>query len=155
MPTTIDMLMRKDHRDAHGEDAYAQLARDHPALVLIVDACFAACSAVAHAVRLRRTRHALKALDRNLLRDIGFTPDDLTNGRLDRVLKKQHAAARPKGAWARAWRRALEADRSRKALAALGHDQLHSLSEQGLEARREALHDHKSGCTCRTKGTKP
>ncbi|HXD46970.1 MAG TPA: DUF1127 domain-containing protein [Pseudolabrys sp.] len=153
MPTTIAKLMRREPRDAHGNDAYAQLAHDYPALVLIVDAGFAACSAIAHAWRLRRTRRILAGLDRDLLRDAGFTPEDLGNGRLDRVLKTQHAEARP-GSWLRAWRRALEVDRSRKALAALGHDQLHALSEQGLKSRREALHDH-SGCTCRTRGAHP
>lgn len=151
MPTTIDLLMRKHRRDADSDDAYAQLAHDYPALVLIVDTCFAACSAFAHALRLRRTRHILAALDRDLLRDAGFTPEDLTNGRLDRVLKTQRAA-RLQRPWARIWRAAFAADRSRKALIALGHDQLHALSEQGLKARREALHDHKAGCTCHKSG---
>jgi uncharacterized protein YjiS (DUF1127 family) len=141
--------MRSASRHARG-DAYTQLARQYPSVVLIIDACFAACCAVAHAYRLRRTRRILRALDCHRLRDIGLTPEDLTNGRLDRVLKRQHAA-RPKDAWARAWRRALEADRSRKALIALGHDQLHALSKQGLKARREASHEH-SGCTCRRSG---
>jgi len=153
MPTAIAMLMRDTPRQVRG-DTYAELARQYPSVVLIVDACITACSAIAHAWRLRRTRRVLEALDRDLLRDADFKPADMRNGHLDRALKKQHAAARPQRAWARVWRAAFAADRSRKALIALGHDQLHALSEQGLKARRDALHEHKSGCTCRTSGAR-
>ncbi|MGN6570417.1 MAG: DUF1127 domain-containing protein [Pseudolabrys sp.] len=148
------MLMRNAPRPARS-DAYAELARQYPSLALIIDACFAACAAAAHAYRFRRTRRILTAFDGDRLRDIGFTRADLSNGRLGRVLKSQHPAARPDESWAGLWRSALAADRCRKALVALGHDQLHALSEQGLKARREALHDHRSGCTCRASGAKP
>src|SRR5581483_8498158 len=145
MPTAIAMLMRNGHDARSGSDAYAQLARDYPTLVLVIDAGFAVCSAVAHALRRRRTRRVLDALNRHLLRDIGLTPENLRSVRLDAILKRQHPPARPERTWARLWRAALVADRSRKALAALGHDELHALSEQGLKARREAQHDHHSG----------
>jgi uncharacterized protein YjiS (DUF1127 family) len=147
--------MRNAPRDGRGDNAQAQLAREYPSVVLILDTCFRLCTAIADAWRHRRTQRVLAALDRHLLRDIGFTPEDLRNGRLDRVLKKQQAAARPRRAWAHVWRAAFATDRSRKALVALGADQLHSLSEQGLKTRREALHDHHSGCTCRTTGAHP
>jgi hypothetical protein len=145
------MLMSNDPKDMRG-DAYAKLARQYPSVVLIVDACFSTCSAVAHAWRRRRTRRILEAFDRERLDDIGLTRAELLDGGLDRALRKQAAAAHPEGTWARVWAWLFKADRSRKALIALGHDQLHRLSEQGLKARREALHDHKSGCICRTSG---
>ena len=154
MRGAIAMLMQHDSQDARG-DAYARLAHDYPSVVPIVDACFNACSAVAHAWRLRRTRRILGAIDRDRLDDIGLSHDDLRNGRLGTILKKQHAVARPGRPWARVWRAAFEADRCRKALAALGHDQLHNLSEQGLKARRDALHEHGRSCTCRTTGAHP
>lgn len=147
------MLMRNDPRHAR-DHAYDELARQYPSVVLIVDACFKAWAAVTHAYRLRRTRRILAALDHDRLDDIGFDRADLRNGRLDAVLKEQHAA-RPQGSSARLWRGALAADRCRKALIALGHDQLHSLSDQGLKARREALHEHRSRCICGASGAKP
>ena len=154
MPGAIAMLMPNHPKDTR-DHAYAALARQYPSVVLIVDACFKVCSAIALAWRLRRTRRILDTFDPDRLRDVGFTRADLRNGRLDKLLETQHAAARPQRPWARFWRGALAADRCRKALIALGHDQLHSLSEQGLKARREARHGHSSGCTCRTSGAKP
>jgi hypothetical protein len=148
------MLMQHDPKDAPG-GAYAALARQYPSVVLVLDACFAVCSAIAHAYRLRRTRRILATLDRDRLSDVGLDRAGLHNGRLDAMLTDQHTAAWPEGSWARLWRGALAADRCRKALVALGHDQLHSLSDQGLKARREALHEHRSRCTCGASGAKP
>ena len=148
------MLMRNGPRPAR-DPAYDELARQYPSVGLVLDACFAVCSAIAHAYRLRRTRRILATLDSDRLDDIGLDRAGLRNGRLDAMLKEQHAAARPEGSWARLWRGALAADRCRKALMALGHDQLHSLSDQGLKARRAALHEHRSRCTCGASGAKP
>jgi len=148
-------MLMPNHRENMRDHAYAALARQYPSVVLTLDACFNACSVISHARRLRRTRHILNGFDRDRLRDIGFTRADLRDGGLDRALRKQAAAAYPEGPWAYAWARLLKADRSRKALVALGHDQLHNLSEHGLKARRDALRDHRSRCTCRTPGAKP
>jgi len=154
MREAIAMLMQHDSQDARG-DAYARLAHDYPSVVPIVDACFNACSAVAHAWRLRRTRRILGAIDRDRLDDIGVSRDGLRDGRLDALLRNQRAAAQPQVPWGRAWAWLLKADRSRNALAGLDEDQLCDLSEQGLRARREALHDHNNRCICRTSGAHP
>ena len=148
------MLMQHDPKDAPG-GAYAALARQYPSLVLIIDAGFRLCSALAHAWRRRRTRRILEAFDQDRLNDIGFTRAGLRDGGLDRALRKQAARTYPEGPWARAWAWLLKADRSRKALAALGEDQLSNLSEQGLKARRDAQHHHGTGCTCRASGAHP
>ena len=148
------MLMQSHPKDTRG-DAYAELARQYPSVVLIIDACFTTCSAIAHAWRLRRTRRILEAFDRDRLDDIGLTRAALRDGGLDRALRKQAARTYPEGPWARAWAWLLKADRSRKALAELGEDQLSNLSEQGLKARRDAQHDHGRGCTCLTSGAHP
>ena len=132
------MLMQHDPKDAHGGD-YAALARQYPSLVLIIDAGFTLCSAFAHAWRCRRTRRILEAFDQDRLDDIGFTRAGLRDGGLDRALSKQAARTYPEGPWARVWAWLLAAERSRKALAGLGQDQLCDLSEQGLSARRDAL----------------
>ena len=148
------MLMQHDPKDAPG-GAYAALARQYPSLVLIIDAGFRLCSALAHAWRRRRTRRILEAFDQDRLNDIGFTRAGLRDGKLDRARRKQAARTYPEGPWARAWAWLLKADRSRKALIALGEDQLVDLSEQGLKARRDAQHHHGSGCTCRASGARP
>ena len=148
------MLMQHDPKDAPG-GAYAALARQYPSLVLIIDAGFRLCSALAHAWRRRRTRRILEAFDQDQLDDIGFTRAGLRDAELDRALRKQAARTYPEGPWARAWAWLLKADRSRNALAGLDEDQLCDLSEQGLRARREALHDHNNRCICRTSGAHP
>jgi uncharacterized protein YjiS (DUF1127 family) len=147
------MLMQNAPKQSRG-DAYTALARQYPSVVLIVDACFNACSAIAHAWRLRRTRRILERLDRDRLRDIGLARDDLRNGSLDHSLRRQAAASQPDGPWAHAWSWLLKADRSRKSLAALGDDQLCNLSERGLKVRRDALHDHRTACAGRTTGAR-
>jgi len=154
MQTAIAMLMQDNPGGAHGGNAYAQLARDYPNVVLVVDACFTACSAVVHAFRRWRTRRILDALDHDRLRDIGLTRGDLRNGRLDEVLLKQAATATPHGPWAAAWSWLRKIDRCRNALLRLRDDQLSNLSEQGLKARREAQHDCNGRCTGRTSGAR-
>src|SRR3569832_646463 len=148
------MLMQHDPKDAPG-GAYAALARQYPSGVLIIDACFNTCSAIAHAWRRRRTRRILEAFEQGRLNDIGFTRAGLRDGGLDRALRKQAARTYPEGPWARAWAWLLKADRSRKALAALGEDQLSNLREQALKARRDAQHDHEHNSTSRTSGAHP
>ena len=154
MQTAIAMLMQDDPAGPHGGDAYAHLARDYPNVVLVVNACFTACSAVVHAFRRWRTRRILHALDHDRLRDIGLTRGDLRNGRLDEVLIKQAATARPHGSWAAVWSWLRKIDRCRNALLRLREDQLCNLSEQGLKARREARHDCNGHRTSRTSGAR-
>ena len=139
------MLMRNAADEPHGDGAYARLARDYPNVIFALDACFTACAAVVHAFRRWRTRRILDALDRDRLDDIGLTRADLRNGRLDEVLVKQAATARPHGPWAAVWSWLLKIDRNRKALAGLGSDQLSNLSEQGLKARRDARYERTEG----------
>jgi uncharacterized protein YjiS (DUF1127 family) len=154
MQTAIAMLMQDNPGGADGGNAYAQLARDYPNVVLVLGACFTACSAVVHAFQRWRTRRILDALDHDRLRDIGLTRGDLRNGRLDEVLLKQAATATPHGPWAAAWSWLLKIDRCRNALLGLREDQLCNLSEQGLKARREARHDCNGRCTGRASGAR-
>jgi len=147
--------MRNGSEASRGGDAYADLVREYPSLMLILGALFGAGTAVVYAFGRWRTRRILSRLECDRLRDIGLSHADLHNDRLDRILRNRRAADHPYGQWTFVWSWMLNADRCRKSLAALTDDQLYNLSEQGLKARREALHHHNSGCTCRTSGAKP
>jgi uncharacterized protein YjiS (DUF1127 family) len=118
-------------------------SRDGRFLAFITDAAAALRDAARRWLRRRQTRELLTALDDRQLRDIGLTRDDLASElSLSRAVRARRrlmsgVSDRP-SQMSRWWTRH---DRNSRALAALGDDELSSLSDLGRQVRREARRD--------------
>ena len=114
--------------------------RDDRFLAFITDAAAALRVAARRWLHRRRTRELLTALDDRQLRDIGLTRDDLASEcSLSRAVRtRRHRMSGVSGLPSQMSRWWTSRDRNRRALAALGDDELGNLSDLGRQVRRDA-----------------